>query len=85
LIVKTKMNITLELKSGLKKYIKKPTNNNIIELNLKDNSRISDVVNQLSIPKEYIALVTINKKTSNLNSGLKDNDKVVFYPPIGGG
>jgi hypothetical protein len=79
------ISITLELKGGLERYIKKLTTGNTIELDIKNNSKISHVVSQLNIPKEYIALVTINKKVSSLNSEFNENDKIVFYPPIGGG
>ena len=79
------MNIKLELAGSLKKFIKSPDNGSKINLNVENNSKVSDIVNQLNITKEYIALVTVNKKVSDFNSKLKDGDRVVFYPPIAGG
>jgi len=79
------MNIVLELKGKLKEFWYQPGSTNNIKLYLKSNSKVSDIVNQLNITKEYIALVIVNKKVSDLNSELQDGDKVVFYPPIGGG
>jgi molybdopterin converting factor small subunit len=79
------MDIILKLMGGLKKYNHQTDNNKNIELYLDSDSKVSDIVNQLNITKEYIALVTVNKKVSDLNYKLKDGDKVVFYPPIGGG
>lgn len=79
------MNITLELIGRLKDFNHQSSHNKNIKLSLKSNSKVSDIVNQLVIPKEYIALVIVNKKVSGLDFELKDEDKVVFYPPIGGG
>ena len=79
------MNIVLELKGKLKEFWYQPDGAKNIKLYLKSNSKILDLINQLNVTKEYIALVTVNKKVSDFNSELKDGDKVVFYPPIGGG
>jgi len=78
-------NITVELKTGLKNFLKNPDAGHNITMEIKENFRVIDVVILLGIPKEKIALITINKKTAGLDSELYSNDKVALYPPIGGG
>jgi len=79
------MDIKLELRGGLKSFNKLPDNSKIMKLNLRSKSTISDCANQLSIPKEQIVLIIVNKKVSNFDFELRDGDRVVFYPPICGG
>ena len=79
------MDIFIELKSGLDKYKPQENYNKLFKLNFRINTNVLEFINQLNIPKEYIALVTINKKVGDFNFRLKDGDILIFYPPIGGG
>ncbi len=79
------MNIVLELKGKLKEFWHQPDIAKNIKLCITSDSKVSDIIKQLNITIEYIALVTVNNKLSDFDYILKDGDKVVFYPPIGGG
>ena len=79
------MRILINLKNYVSSVSNKNLNNKIININLKENSKVLNLIKEINIPKERISLITINNSVSSLDSKLKDGDKVVFYPPVGGG
>jgi hypothetical protein len=68
--------ITIKLVGNLKNSYGTKENNGIIKLNFTKNLRISDILSKINIPKEYIALIIINKKISNAESEVKASDKI---------
>lgn len=79
------MKIFLELKGVLKNKVKFLPSKEIRKIKLIGGERVIDIFKIIDLPKENVALITINGKVCNLESILKENDRVVFYPPIGGG
>lgn len=69
----------------LKKFIKGSEDKNYIEINIKDKSKIVDLLNDLGVSEKKIALVAINGKTQKLDTVLQSGDKVTLYPFIAGG
>ncbi|MDG6930398.1 MAG: MoaD/ThiS family protein [Nitrososphaerota archaeon] len=54
-------------------------------LNLKEGSSIEDALEMLGI-KERIYIITVrNGNIAKFSDRLKDGDKLVVFPPIGGG
>ena len=77
--------ITIELKGNLSRFLAENLNKKVLKIDLISKSKVSDILKITNIPKEYIALITINGSVSSINSELKDADKIIFYPPVGGG
>lgn len=77
--------ITIELKGNLSRFLAENLNKKVLKIDLISKYKVSDILKITSIPKEYIALITINGSVSSINSELKDADKIIFYPPLGGG
>lgn len=77
--------ITIEFKGNLSRFLAENLNKKVLKIDLISKSKVSDILKKTSIPKEYIALITINGSVSSINSELKDADKIIFYPPLGGG
>ena len=47
---------------------------------------ISDLVEQLGFTQEQARIIFVNdSQTSDLSSTLRNGDKVVMFPPVGGG
>ena len=63
----------------------KSLNKKVLKINSDTKFKVLDILKETNIPKEYIALITINGSVSSLNSELKDGDKIILYPPVGGG
>ena len=78
-------NIIIELKGNLSRFSDKSLNKKVLKINSDTKFKVLDILKETNIPKEYIALITINGSVSSLNSELKDGDKIILYPPIGGG
>lgn len=78
-------NIIVELKGNLSRFSDKSLNKKVLKINSDTKFKVLDILKEMNIPKEYIALITLNDSVSSLNSELKDGDKIILYPPIGGG
>lgn len=79
------MNITVEPKNYLSEFIKDSTNVKILKIALKENAKISNVLEITGIPREKVNLIIINDKISSFDSSLRDGDKVILFPAIMGG
>ena len=69
----------------LKRLIKGSEDKNYIEINIKDKSKIVDLLNDLDVSEKNIALAAINGKTKKLDTVMQSGDKVTLYPFITGG
>jgi len=78
-------NIIIELKGNLERFIGSSLGDKKFTISCANEFKIIDILKLLSIPKERIALVTINGKISSLEFNPNKGDRLVFYPPIGGG
>ncbi len=54
-------------------------------LDMPSGSRIEDALNMLGIKERIYIVIVKNGNIAKLNDELKDNDKLVIFPPIGGG
>ena len=77
--------IDIKKMGNITRIDKKFPNNKNIKLEMKENSTVADVLKELEIPKNYITLIIINNKISSINSKLQNKDKIILYPPMGGG
>jgi sulfur carrier protein ThiS len=69
----------------LKKFFNDSDNKEYIEINIDNKSRIVDLLNNLGITENKVALVAINGKTQKLDTLLQSGDMVKLYPFITGG
>lgn len=79
------MKVILKLFGRLKDISSFSDNRNNITITLNDGAKILDILDKIKIPKEHIALILINNKTSDFDSVLNEGDIVILYPPIAGG
>jgi molybdopterin synthase sulfur carrier subunit len=56
-----------------------------LEIELPEGSRLDDLVNHLTLPKELVKLTFVNARAEGLEYGLKPGDEVGIFPPIAGG
>lgn len=55
------------------------------EIEIKENSRIGELLDKLKISNKEIFVVLVNGEKCNVDSVLKENDSVSLFPYIGGG
>lgn len=73
--------IQLELQTTLKRYLPSAHESYPIEPGL----RIRDLLKLLGIPEYEVNLIYINGGLGNLDTTVKGGERVVLYPPLGGG
>jgi len=52
---------------------------------IKPGSTVRTIVEELGIPVDDVTLIFINSCRSELDSPIKDGDRVGMFPPVGGG
>lgn len=63
-----------------------PGKKSILELNLKKETLLTEIMSQLKIPIAEVQLTVLNGElVEMINLIVKDSDEVRLYPPVGGG
>jgi len=55
------------------------------KVEVKDNIRVLDIINQYDIPLEDVAICLVNGRDAEREQALKNGDTVSIFPPVGGG
>ncbi len=77
------MKIEVKLFATLRCY--GPPQQTPLNLDMPEGSRVSHVLEALSVPTEAEKVITINGRPADENSVLHDGDKLIFFPPVAGG
>ncbi|MHA1485172.1 MAG: MoaD/ThiS family protein [Candidatus Thorarchaeota archaeon] len=80
------MKISVKLYANLLKFAPPDTEiGESFEVEFK-GATISDLIEQLGFTQEQARIVFVNdNQTSDLSSTLRNGDRVVMFPPVGGG
>jgi molybdopterin converting factor small subunit len=76
--------VEVRLYAVLRKHTPQNTSG-IISVEIPVGTCIRDLVEMLDISLEDIKMIMVNGKQAELNSVLRDSDRVGIFPPIGGG
>lgn len=83
------MHITLKLFALLTDYLPPGSEHNSVSLELPDNVRIGQLIEQLCLPRELVHLVMLNgvyvAPQQRFEQSLRDNDVLAIWPPVAGG
>jgi len=79
------MRVKVKLFATLVVYVPSAEPGVSFEVELPNESSLSDLMNQLNLPQRETQLVFVNGRMKPLNYQLQDNDEVGIFPPIGGG
>ncbi|HOD54652.1 MAG TPA: MoaD/ThiS family protein [Candidatus Cloacimonadota bacterium] len=72
--IKVKLFATLRLDRG-----------KIVELEVDENATVSEVMAELQIKRDEIAILLVNGLDGKMDTKLKDSDTISVFPPVGGG
>ena len=75
------MNVEVRLFATFRKGRFKKKNIEIIE----NETKVKDLLNELGIKEEEIALIIVNGKHSNVDRKLEEGDTLALFPPVAGG
>ena len=73
--------IQLELQTSLKRFLPAAHTSYPIEAGI----RVRDLMDQLGIAEYEVNLVFIDGAAANLDSTIEGGERVMLYPPLGGG
>lgn len=54
-------------------------------MDLPEGATPKDIIGQLSIPEEDVAILFINGRGRKIDTIIAENDTVSIFPPVGGG
>jgi sulfur-carrier protein len=77
------MKVEVELFATLRKY--GPPREGAFPVDLAEGERVIGLIEILKIPLNVERVILINGRPANLDSALKEGDKVVLFPPVAGG
>ena len=55
------------------------------ELAVQAGTTLRDLARQLNIPGDEVKLIMVNGKSAPWETALEGNERVSFFPPVGGG
>jgi molybdopterin converting factor small subunit len=81
------MKIVVKLFATLREYLPCGPDKYSCPMEVKENSRVEEVVDQLKIPKEIPLIILINgiQSQEREKQVLKEGDVLSIFPPIAGG
>jgi len=56
-----------------------------VDFEYREGLKIEDVINELGLKREKVAITLINGVHQKVDAPLKENDKLFLFPPVGGG
>jgi molybdopterin converting factor small subunit len=74
------MKVTVKLFATLREY-----GDNQKVMDFPEGTSVLDVVKQLELPKDDVAIIMINGRHAKLETELKEEDVLALFPPVGGG
>jgi len=80
-----KMNIDVHLYATLAEFLPAGAADRTCRLEFDAGARVSDIIERLGIPEKSVKLIFVNGVHAAKTTKVKDNDRVGFFPPVGGG
>jgi sulfur-carrier protein len=79
------MAVRLMLAATLRKYVPGYNGETGYEVIVEPASTVRDLSRQLGIPEKEVKLIMIEGVAAGWDSTLAGNERVAFFPPVGGG
>jgi sulfur carrier protein ThiS len=77
------MKVDLRLFASLARY--SPDKGNSPFMEIKEGTRVADLLEQLKVPPDSVKLIFINGVHASGDVILKDGDRLGVFPPVAGG
>jgi molybdopterin synthase sulfur carrier subunit len=79
------MALQVFLAASLRKYVKDYNPATGCEITAKAGATVRDVARLVQIPEEEVKLIMVNGVGTAWETPLEGNERVAFFPPVGGG
>jgi len=77
--------VEVRLYTSLRKYHPNPGSSEALVIELGEKAKLGNLLNELKIPKEEVAIAMVNGKSEEASYLLQDGDRIGLFPLIGGG
>lgn len=77
--------VEIRLYASLRQYHPSPESSQALVIKLSDKANLGDLLSELKIPKEEIAITMVNGRSEKEGYLLQDKDRIGLFPLIGGG
>jgi sulfur carrier protein ThiS len=79
--------IRIKIHSFLNVYLPEEMRHRIVELQPGPGEKVTvaELLSRFSLPREEVAMVTVNKKRASRGNAVLPGDLIEFFPVIGGG
>jgi len=77
--------VEVRLYANLREYHTNPGNSEALVIELGEKAKLGNLLNELKVPKEEVAIAMVNGKSEEENYLLQDGDRIGLFPPIAGG
>jgi molybdopterin converting factor small subunit len=79
------MPLTVLLAATLRKYVSGYDAGIGYTIQIKDGASVRDVAQRLLIPEQEVKLIMVNGVHADWDTVLKGDERVAYFPPVGGG
>lgn len=79
------MNVTLMLSTTLRNYVPGYTPSTGVLLNLDGPLTVRELAEKLGLPLAEIKIVMLNGRHASFDTRINDNDRIGYFPAVGGG
>ena len=80
------MQIEIKLLTQFKQYLPDPdVDGNVRSIDISDNGTVENVFKELGIPLNVPKVIMLNDRHATIDDELKEGDRVIVFPPVGGG
>ena len=79
------MTVEIRCHTTLKDKLPPEGERGVLEYELQGEKNIRELAKSLNLPAEELHLIIVNGVQGDLDTEIKDGDRIGFFPPIGGG
>jgi molybdopterin converting factor small subunit len=79
------MKVKLKLFATFRDYLPEGNDGHSIILELSDDTKVNNVLEQLKLPKDIPKIILVNGIQKTADETLKEGDTLSVFPPIAGG
>jgi sulfur-carrier protein len=79
------MPLKVFLAANLRKYVPGYDPSSGYEMSIEPGEAVSEVATRLGIPLDAVRIIMVEGRSANWDLVLRGDERVAFFPPVGGG
>lgn len=79
------MRVTVKLSTTLRDYVPSYQPEKPMEVETGEDATVASLAEQLGLPLQEIKIVMVNGRQREVDTPMRDGDRVAYFPAVGGG